>query len=208
MADRIRPPDSDDPRIAYFNRHAATWDTAGPSPVATRERLSDLRPVLGLSSGDDVLEVGCGTGQVTGWLADVVAPGRVTAVDFSPEMINHARARGVDATFRCLDVLVADVGEACFDVVWCMHVFPHFRDHELALRRLARAMQPGGRLIVLHLASWQHINSFHQDLEEPVAEDLLPDPAGWERLVSAADLQIAERIDRDDLFFLALKRGA
>ncbi|MBN2448313.1 MAG: class I SAM-dependent methyltransferase, partial [Phycisphaerae bacterium] len=93
-----------DPRIAFFNQHADNWDTYGPPVEQTLRRLEELKPMLNLQPGWSVLELGCGTGQVTGWLAGQVRLGSVTAVDFSPGMIAKCRERDVEAVFRCLDV--------------------------------------------------------------------------------------------------------
>ncbi len=52
--------------------------------------------------GNALIEVGCGTGQLTRWLADRVRPGRVVAIDFSPRMIEKASAAG-GGEFRVAD---------------------------------------------------------------------------------------------------------
>ncbi|MCK4340591.1 MAG: methyltransferase domain-containing protein [Phycisphaerae bacterium] len=197
-----------DPRIAFFDRLAPQWDADQPPIAETLARLDQLQPTLGLQAGDDVLEVGCGTGLVTNWLLEQVRPGRVTALDFSPAMIAHAQARGVEAEFRHADVCSDDLGRALYDLVWCMHVFPHFRDQAAALRHLARALKPGGALLVLHLDSRQTINAFHDRIGGPVAGDHLPDPQSWETLLADAGLRIAELIERDDVFCLRAARAA
>lgn len=133
-----------DPRIAFFDHHAPKWDTYGPPAEHTQARLEALLPALGLKAGMDVLEVGCGTGQATEWLASVVRPGRVTAVDFSPAMIGAASQRGIAASFVLADICAGPLGTACFDAAFCLHVFPHFRDAEAALSNIARSLKSGG----------------------------------------------------------------
>lgn len=191
-----------DPRIAFFDHHAATWDTSGPPIGRTLARLDALWPLLGLRGGQEVLEVGCGTGQVTNWLADHVRPGGVTCVDFSPAMVAQARARGAAREVWCRDVCTCELGAARFDVVWCMHVFPHFADQAAALRNLARAMKSAGELVVLHLDSWRNINAFHTNVGGPVRHDHLPEPQAWPALLATAGLQPVSRTERDDLFLL------
>lgn len=197
---------TDQARRAFFDRLAPTWDSAGPPPAATLARLDALRPLIPLRSGDAVLEVGCGTGAVTGWLGDQVRPGRVTAVDFAPAMIAAARARGVAADFACCDVLADELGAERYDAVFCMHVVPHLPDLPAALARFARALRPGGRLIVLHLDYWERINRFHDSLGPPVAGDHLPPPDAWPGLLRAAELTLATLEDREDLFLLTARR--
>jgi SAM-dependent methyltransferase len=197
-----------DPRIAFFDHHAATWDTYGSPHAEILARLRELRPILNIRPGEDLLEIGCGTGQVTAWVAECVRPGRVTAVDFSPAMLEKARARGVDAELRCADVCADDLGQGRFDLAFCLHSFPHFRDQSAAVRNLARALRPGGRLVILHLDNWRSVNRFHDHVGGPIAGDHLPEPDALRKLLETAGLRVTELIDRDDLFCLtAVRRG-
>ncbi len=194
---------SHDPRIRFFDDHAAKWDSYGPPIEQVLARLEALRPLLGVVPGTDVLEIGCGTGRVTAWLAEAVAPGRVSAIDFSPAMLELARERDIDAEFRLADACADELGQAAFDLVFCMHVFPHFRDPAGALRRIASALRPGGRLLVLHLIGRQTLNVIHRDAGGPVAPDHLPDPERWRAMLPAAGLALVELIDQPDLFLVA-----
>jgi len=197
-----------DPRIAFFDSHADRWDSYGPPIAEVLARLDALRSVLPLAPSMDVLEIGCGTGNVTGWLATVVRPGRVTAMDFSPKMLALAAARGVDAELRLADVCSDDLGSSRFDAAFCMHVFPHFRDHAAALRNIARALKPAGWLIVLHLVGRQTVNSVHTDAGGPVAGDHLPAPDVWPQLLTPAGLEMAQLTDRPDLFLVTARKRA
>lgn len=193
---------SSDPRIGYFDALADRWDEHGPSGAEMTARLATSADLLGLRGGEELLEVGCGTGKTTAWLAERVAPGRVTAVDFSAGMVARARAKGIDADFACLDVCDGDLGKRRYDVILCLHSFPHFRDQPAALRSFARALKPAGRLIVMHLAGSDHINGFHAGIEGAVRGDRLPVGDEWPALLAAAGLAPVRLIDREDLFFL------
>ncbi|MFP4107049.1 MAG: class I SAM-dependent DNA methyltransferase [Phycisphaerae bacterium] len=191
-----------DPRIAYFDALAGRWDDEEPSSQTMTDRLSQHADMLALKVGQSLLEVGCGTGKTTAWLAAQVAPGRVTAVDFAPEMVARASAKGIDADFACLDVCRDRLDQSRYDVILCFHSFPHFRDQPAALSNFARALKPAGRLIVMHLAGSAHINGFHAGLEGPVNDDILPVGQAWEPLLNAAGLRLTSLVDREDLFFL------
>jgi len=196
-----------DPRIAFFNGLADRWDSGEQDPAETVSRLAGLSDLLGLKAGDDLLEVGCGTGQITGWLALQVAPGRVVAVDFAEAMLDQARRKGIRAEFRRADVCDADLGERCFDVVLCFHSFPHFRDQPAALRNLAKTLRPTGRLLVMHLAGSAEINAFHDQVGGAVAGDHLPVGDDWGPLLASAGLRAQDHEDREGLFFLAAGLG-
>ncbi|KAI5891339.1 S-adenosyl-L-methionine-dependent methyltransferase [Schizophyllum commune H4-8] len=122
-------------------------------------------PVMNLlepKSGERILDLGCGTGELTATLARAVGPdGYVSGVDASANMV--AKAREVVAASRAetshvpmapVDLLVADAQtlqlspeqEGTFDAVfsnatlhWCS------RDPLAALQSAARALRPGGR---------------------------------------------------------------
>ncbi|MDZ7620424.1 MAG: SAM-dependent methyltransferase, partial [Patescibacteria group bacterium] len=69
-------------------------------------------------------------------------------------------------------------------------------------RNLARAMKPGGRLMVMHLAGSEAINAFHAGVEGAVSVDHLPVGDQWLPLLEAAGLRLVSLIDTDDLFLL------
>ncbi len=192
---------TDDPRVAFFNRHAGSWDDDVSAIDANLIRLEELREMMGLSAGQDLLEVGCGTGQITGWLCEAVAPGRVLGVDFSEVMLAATRTKGIDAEFRLLDIC-NDRPEGEFDLALCFHSFPHFRDQAGALANISAALKPGGSLVVMHLAGSGAINAFHSGVGGAVGSDILPAGGEWDDLLTHAGLKLAELIDRDDLFFL------
>lgn len=191
-----------DPRREFFDRLAPDWDRSGPDPRATLERLRTLAGRLGFRSGLEVLEVGCGTGQISGWLAQQVAPGRVVAVDFSPAMLAQARARGLDVEFRHADVCAPAPLSGTFDRVLCFHCFPHLRDPALALVQMRGCLADDGELVVLHLSGSGPLNAFHAQVGGAVAHDRLPPAAEWAPLLAATGWRATELEDRDDLFLL------
>lgn len=191
-----------DPRIAFFNEHAAHWDDDPVARARVRERFRELRPLLDLQAGRDVLEVGCGTGQITDLLAEWARPGRVTAVDFSPAMLAKARAKGIPADFREMDICDAPPALRAYDVALCFQSFPHFRYPDVALRHLAAALKPKGRLLILHLAGSAQVNTFHRQVGGAVDGDHLPAPTDWPGYLTRAGLCLIRCEDRPDLFLL------
>jgi ubiquinone/menaquinone biosynthesis C-methylase UbiE len=198
---------ADDPRREYFNALAEEWDDEEPSAESMALRLDQHARLFKLKPGNDLLEAGCGTGKTTGWLAEQVEPGRVTAVDFAMQMIECARSKGIYADFTCLDLVTDDLGRERFDVVFCFHAFPHFRDQPAVLANFSRALRPNGRLLVVHLASSERINAFHAGVEGPVNGDLLPAGDEWEGLLAAAGLKLVKQIDTDELFLVEASKS-
>lgn len=132
---------------------AADWDRH-IGEDGDRNRRRHVHPVLwrmlGEVAGLDVLDAGCGTGYLAVELARRGA--RVTAVDFAPAMLEVARRRvaqaGVDARLVLQDGSgLADLGDACFDLVVSVYVLQDLPDLEGAARGTRRVLRPGGRAV-------------------------------------------------------------
>ncbi|MGE0793793.1 MAG: class I SAM-dependent methyltransferase [Acidimicrobiia bacterium] len=129
------------------------WRTAANSAP---HLLARLRPGLTL------LDVGCGPGTLTCDLAERVAPGRVTGIDLSPEVVDEARAtaaaRGtINATFATGDLHRLDGNsdvDGPFDVVHAHQVLQHLADPVGALRALAGLARPGGGVVAVRDADY------------------------------------------------------
>ena len=107
----------------------------------------------GLSRGMTCLDLGCGGGDVTYELARIAGPeGRVSGVDFDEVKIDFARRgaseRGLaNAEFRQLDVLTWDE-DSRYDFIYCRFLLTHLKNPLDALRRMLRALRPGGSALV------------------------------------------------------------
>jgi SAM-dependent methyltransferase len=138
------------------------WNTvAGPRWVAApefrerrnQESLALLLARLGLSGGENVLEIGCGAGALTLPLAAAVGEhGRVVAVDISEPMLSLARRRVGERGLRNVTLLLGDAQvfafePAGFDLATSRMGVMFFADPAAAFRNLAGALKPGGRLV-------------------------------------------------------------
>lgn len=191
-----------DPRRGFFDHHAHHWDDDAKANGAMLARLDDLAVTIGLRPGLDVLEVGCGTGLVTAWLASRVKPGRLTAADFSSAMLARAASKNLPAELVCLDICAEPPPERAYDLALCFQCFPHFRDPSAALTNLAMGLRKGGRLVILHLCGREQINHFHRGVGGAVAHDALPADEAWASLLGCAGLVQRTLLDRPDLFLV------
>lgn len=101
-----------------------------------------------LGAGSQVLEVGCGTGQLTECLARYL-PG-VTAIDIGPAMIAAARRRlaGSPVSFQVVSFEDFAAPDASFDLIASGTAF-HWVDPEVKFSKPARLLRPGGWLALL-----------------------------------------------------------
>ncbi len=105
--------------------------------------------------GTRILELGCGNGEIWASHAEHIPSGtRITLTDFSPLMLEKARARvhhpSVD--FAQVDVQQIPYADTSFDVVIANHMLYHVPDKAHALCEIARVLRPGGRFFASTLA--------------------------------------------------------
>ena len=146
------------PRLKYS---AAWWPEGVDTLAAAEEAMLALTCArAGIADGQDVLELGCGWGSLTLWMAEQYPGARIVAVSNSTTQREHIRARASERGLRNVTVLTADVAELGvgahpdvvgpdrFDRVVSVEMFEHVRDHRELGRRIARWLRPGGELFV------------------------------------------------------------
>ncbi|MER7010721.1 methyltransferase domain-containing protein [Saccharopolyspora sp. NPDC000359] len=107
----------------------------------------------------EVLDIGCGSGQTSRDAARRAVDGSVLGVDLSSQMIELARQLAAreelsNVAFEQVDAQVHDFGEQRFDVAVSRHGAMFFGDPLAAFGNIARAVRPGGRLVLL---TWQPV---------------------------------------------------
>jgi ubiquinone/menaquinone biosynthesis C-methylase UbiE len=121
-----------------------------------RERTLDA---AGITAGEQVLDVGCGTGTLT--LAAkkrVGAKGSVRGVDASPEMIARAKTKaeqdGVPVIFETAAAQSLPFPDAAFDVVLCSLALHHLPEgaRATALAEMRRVLKPDGRVLIVEFS--------------------------------------------------------
>lgn len=119
-----------------------------------RDSFRALAAASGVTSGDRVLDVGCGTGYFARMLAETVGPrGSVVGVDAAPEMVTHAASRSrsaVNVTFEVGSAGALSFPDSSFDVVvssLTLHHLDH-ADQLPAVREMHRVLRPGGAILI------------------------------------------------------------
>jgi trans-aconitate methyltransferase len=105
----------------------------------------DLLGLLAPQPGERILDAGCGTGQLT---AEIAASGaEVTGIDSSAAMIEQARHNAPSLRFEVRDLCHLPY-HAEFDAIFSNAVLHWVRPADDAAASLARALKPGGRLVI------------------------------------------------------------
>jgi SAM-dependent methyltransferase len=123
-------------------------------------RLAAIVDALPLRDGLRVLEIGCGPGAAARAVAERIGDGHILAIDRSAKAIAQAQEASAELiaagrlSLRCVaaEDFVLEAGEAPFDIAFAVRVGAldgrHPAAGALALKRIAVALAPGGRLFI------------------------------------------------------------
>jgi len=114
-----------------------------------------------LADGQRILELGCGWGSLTLWMAERFPNARITGVSNSRTQREHilgqAAARGLgNVEIITTDVNRLELPEGTFDRVVSIEMFEHMRNYRTLLGNIARWLAPGGQLFV-HIFVHRHL---------------------------------------------------
>jgi ubiquinone/menaquinone biosynthesis C-methylase UbiE len=137
-----------------YTRWSETYDV---DPNRTRDLDADVtREWLGGRRFRSILEIGCGTGKNTEFLATLAE--RVTAVDFSPGMLSQAKAKAEARGFAAnVEFATVDVTQhwpfaaGQFDLLVCNLVLEHVADLRFVFAEAARCLLPDGEFFLCEL---------------------------------------------------------
>jgi cyclopropane-fatty-acyl-phospholipid synthase len=107
-----------------------------------------------LANGQRILELGCGWGSLSLWMAEHYPQARITSVSNSRTQKQHIDDEAARRGLSNLEVITANmidfegVGEAVFDRCVSVEMFEHMKNYQVLLHRVARWLKPGGKLFV------------------------------------------------------------
>jgi SAM-dependent methyltransferase len=97
--------------------------------------------------GARTLEVGCGNGSISAWLADRVSPGgKAVAVDLDLSLV---KVRAPNLDLRQGDIVAGPIEPGSFDLVTARAVLHHVADAEAAIKNLVAGLRPGGAVLLI-----------------------------------------------------------
>ncbi len=174
-----------------------------------RAHHEHLRAAYEISPGDEVVDIGCGTGQTTREAARAAAPARVVGVDISERMLDRARqlteAERLDnVTYELGDAQVHRLDPERYQLAISRFGTMFFSDPPAAFANIASALSPQGRLALL---VWQcrERNEWALTIDAAVGERAqLPPPPGADPFSlgdAEATTAILERAGFDELRF-------
>jgi len=122
-----------------------TWDPKayGRNGAFVHQLAGGVLEWLAPESGERILDLGCGDGQLTARIA--AAGAVVSGVDASPEMVAAARSRGVGSTVAQAENL--PFGDGVFDAVFSNAALHWVRGQDEMMAEVHRVLRLGGRFV-------------------------------------------------------------
>ena len=147
-----------------------------------RAHHEHLHAVYGISPGDRVLDIGCGTGLTTRQAARAAAPGNVVGVDVSERMLERARQmttaeRLGNVRYELGDAQVHRFDPAGFDVAISRFGTMFFSDPAAAFANIAAALRPEARLVLLVWQRYEH-NEWARTIDAALGDAAQPPQPG------------------------------
>lgn len=159
--------------VRFFDNLAPKWDD--DEILSTPEKIRSILSKIPLKIGDNVLDLGTGTGVLIPYIIEWVGDdGSVTAVDGSMGMLTLAIKKYGD--LPNVNLIFADfestIFDSKFDLIMLYSVYPHLHYPEATLKDLLNNLKPGGCIIVAFPTDENFINNIHRDRKAD--SDLLP----------------------------------
>lgn len=160
--------------IAFFDKIAPKWDSMEKLSVASR-----INPILDMAEvckGDNVLDLGTGTGVLIPYLSQRVGSrGHILGIDISTGMLDRAIRKWAaidNVEFLNLDFEKIQP-EGTYDRIFLYCVYPHLHHPEATISNLcARNLKQNGKIVIAFPVGPGFINNIHHDRK--IESDLLP----------------------------------
>jgi cyclopropane-fatty-acyl-phospholipid synthase len=138
------------PRLKYSS---AYYPTGAEDLAAAEEAMLALTAERArLADGQEILELGCGWGSLTLWIAERFPRSRILALSNSPDQRAFIERRARERGLANVEVVTADVNrfatDRTFDRVVSVEMFEHLRNYRAAMERVAGWLRPGGLFFV------------------------------------------------------------
>ena len=164
----------------YRDRARATWSAGDFDAVADRIWVvgDELVEDMGVTSGERVLDVACGTGNAA--IPAAQAGAQTTGLDITPKLLDDARRRAataeVEAEWVEGDAQEMPFDDDSFDVVLSTFGCMFAPDHRRAAAEIVRVLKPGGRFGVIAWRPEGNIGQFFGT----IAKYAPPPPKGFQ----------------------------
>lgn len=157
------------PRLKYSSGY---WPTANTTFAESEEAMLELTcERAGLKDGQKILELGCGWGSLTFWMAEHYPGSTITAVSNSYTQRLHLEEEARRREIYNVRVITADMNgfeppeAGTYDRVVSVEMFEHMKNYRMLMRRISSWLKPGGKLFVHIFTHREH--AYHFEGKDP-----------------------------------------
>jgi len=144
---------ANDDLTAFKNMQKQSWGLFAPLEAVTTMPAATLVNFSGIKSGDNIFDVGCGTGVVA--ITAARRGAKVSALDLSPELIErahlNAQLAGLEVDFKEGDVEALPYPDNAFDAVLSQYGHMFAPRPQVAIQEMLRVLKPGG---IIAFSTW------------------------------------------------------
>jgi len=157
------------PRLKYSSGYWPSRNTTFPESEEAMLEMTCRR--AGLVNGQKILELGCGWGSLTFWMAEHYPDSTVTAVSNSFTQRLHIEAEAQRRELYNVRVVTADMNAfeapepGTYDRCVSVEMFEHMKNYRLLMSRIASWLKPDGKLFVHIFTHREH--SYHFEGKDP-----------------------------------------
>ncbi|MHA1975497.1 MAG: class I SAM-dependent methyltransferase [Candidatus Hodarchaeales archaeon] len=142
--------------------------------------------IIGDVKGLDVVELGCGGGQIAIVLSKMGA-NSVTALDISDQQLAHARKlaerENTDITFHQGDMeILSEFHDSSFDLIVSVHAISYVSNLQNVFSEISRILRPNGRVVICTIHPLQYVlwEALEENSMEKIQSYFSSDPSSWD----------------------------
>ena len=141
-------------------------DAADTLDIAEEKMLALTCERAEIADGQRIVELGCGWGSLSLWMAEKYPGAQITAVSNSRTQKEHIDAEAARSGFKNLTIITADMNVfdivAKSDRVVSVEMFEHMKNYQALLAKVARWLAPSGKLFV-HIFTHRELAYHYED---------------------------------------------
>lgn len=192
-------------QVDFFNSIAEKWDS---TTTVDKKRINKLLEQVSINNGDNILDVGTGTGVLIPFYKEINKNIKITGVDISEGMLRVAKRKFSqlnDVNFKLLDIENTSIEEK-FDKIVLYSMFPHLNSKVETIKKLVNHnLNKNGKLLIAHSDSRDFLNNLHSNVDDRVSNDVLIDVNKQKEVFEIEGLNVTKAYEDDEIYYLLIE---